>query len=237
MIKDEEAILITGASRGIGRVVATTLAAKRKNPLILLSRNEDGLNETRDLCLKQHKRESVYIFPCDLTLKDDIESLINSGLTANVAVLFNNAGYFLPKSVLECSAEDYVKQFEVNALTSIRLTDRLLPELRKRNEAKIVFTCSITAVKGQARCGAYSAAKQALNGYIQSLREALYESKIGVTSILLGQTYSSSWDGLDIDPDRLADPEDIGRLLNMICDSSARSCFEEVVIRPQQGDL
>ncbi|MCH8556197.1 MAG: SDR family oxidoreductase [Balneolia bacterium] len=235
-ISPESSIVITGASRGIGRSIAGVLASLLPNPLILISRDEKGLNETKKYC-NQKGNNRISIFSCDLSKDSEVREIVKNEAFRNVSVLINNAGFYLQKTVLESGPEDYLSQFEANTLTAVQLTNALLPDLDSQAESRLIFTCSVTAQKGQARCGAYSASKSALNGYIQSMREALLDSSIAVTSIILGQTFSTSWDGSGIDPNRLADPDDVGRVIESLCRLSSRTCVEELVIRPQQGDL
>lgn len=235
-VSAEAGILVTGASQGIGRSIAVELARSLPNPLTLTARNEAGLKETAQAC-EALSGKFPEIICCDLTDDTQVQRLISEVTEKNCGVLINNAGYFLPVPVLENSMTDFREQFKANALSAINLTQSLLPALCRQAEARIIFIGSVTAQKGQARCGAYSVSKQALNGYIQSLREATLETSVAVTSIILGQTHSPSWDGLGVNPERLANAADVGRLITTLCTLSARSCVEEIVIRPQQGDL
>ncbi len=229
-------VLVTGASQGIGRHIAIELAKHTKLGLLLSARNHKGLDETAGLC-KKAGCTSVRIQPADITKEADIGKLVESAISHNCSVLVNNAGYFLSKPVLESDREEYLSQFKINALAAIDVTNRLVPHLKQQSWALVVFTCSVTAQKGQARCGAYSVSKHALNGYIQSLREALLDTNVAVSSLVLGQTHSPSWDGLDVDPERLINPEDVGKAVAMLTTLSPRTCIEELVIRPQKGDL
>lgn len=237
-LQESQFIVITGASRGIGRAVAVEFARRRRNPLLLIARDAAGLEETARLCRAESSAE-VMLRRCDLTDEQAVDALVDQEQLAfsRVGMLVNNAGYFDQTPVEEATAQDFRAQFDVNVLTAVHLTQRLLPRLREQPEARISFVCSVTAQRGQARCGAYSASKQALNGYIQSLRESLQDSNVAVTSVLLGQTWSTSWDGASVAPERLASASDLGIFLNSVCDMSARSCVEELVMRPQAGDL
>lgn len=229
-------VLVTGASQGIGRHMAIELARQTGLGLLLSARNEKGLEETAEMC-KKAGCTLVYTQPADLTIESDIENLATTAISKNCTILINNAGFFLSKPVLESGREEYLSQFEINALGAIELTNRLIPHLKNQPWGLVVFTCSVTAQRGQARCGAYSVSKQALNGYIESLREALLDSTIAVSSLVLGQTHSPSWDGLDVNPERLIDPADVGKAVVMLTTLSPRTCIEELVIRPQKGDL
>jgi len=228
--------LITGASQGIGRHIAIELARLANCHLLLTARNKNGLEKTAELC-REAGSDEIHIHTADLSKEADIKKLAEVAISHKCTILINNAGFFLAKPVLESDPEEYLSQFKINALSAISLTNRLVPHLKKQNQALIVFTCSITAWKAQARCGAYSVSKQALNAYIQSIREALLNTNVSVSSLILGQTHSPSWDGFGIDPERLANPDDVGRAVAMLTTLSPRTCIEELVIRPQKGDL
>lgn len=235
-ISPDGLIIITGASKGIGRTIATELANSLSNPIMLVARDRNLLLETQKLC-EDKGHANISLFPCDLTNEDDLNKFISSLSNSKISVLINNAGAYLEKNVRESSINDYQSMFEINALAPIGLTNKTLQFFDEAEEGRIIFISSVTVKKGQARCGAYSSGKSALQGYIESLRESLLESKIAVTSIILGQTFSTSWDGIDVDPERLIDPVDIGKTITTICSLSGRTCIEELVIRPQAGDL
>ncbi len=235
-ISSDGFIVITGASQGIGRTIAVELASVLPNPVLLVARNNAGLLETQKLC-KEVGHSDTTVFSCDLTKEDEVDDLVQKLSNSKLAALINNAGAYLEKNVFESESDDYIKMFEVNALAPIVLTNKALQTFDTNCEGRIIFISSVTAKKGQARCGAYSSGKSALQGYIESLRESLLETKIAVTSIILGQTFSTSWDGIDVDPERLIDAADIGKTIASICSLSGRTCIEELTIRPQKGDL
>ena len=235
-LSPNDAILITGASQGIGREIALFLASSTTHPLILIARNTEGLAETKERCIEAGATQ-VDCFSCDLTSEDEIKTITGSPIMENVAMLVNNAGFYVEESVLESKPDTFRSQLEVNLMSAIMLTQSMIPILENKKQASIIFTGSITALGGQARCGAYSVSKHALRGYVQSLREALKSTQISVTSLILGQTWSPSWDGSTVDPERLILPEDVGRVVALLTTLSSQTCIEELVIRPQQGDL
>jgi short-subunit dehydrogenase len=79
--------------------------------------------------------------------------------------------------------------------------------------------------------------KHALLGYTRSLRKELMKTNIAVTAINLGQTYSTSWHDVDIDPAKLIDPEDVGKLIIALSELSPRSIAEEITLMPQGGEV
>lgn len=229
-------VIVSGAGQGIGRQIAVEIAASTNHPLVLISRSIEKLEETAAIC-REEGAAGVFVLPCDLTDEKETNQLSEHPAIRQAGMLVNNAGSFLEKPVLESGAGDFLDQYHGNLLTAVNLTKVVLPHLIQRDEARLVFTCSVTAQKGQARCGAYSASKQALNGYIQSLRETLLESSVGVTSIILGQTWSDSWHGSGVNPERLINPADVGKTIVWLSSLSRQTCVEEIVIRPQKGDL
>ncbi|HRB92355.1 MAG TPA: SDR family NAD(P)-dependent oxidoreductase, partial [Chitinophagales bacterium] len=85
--------------------------------------------------------------------------------------------------------------------------------------------------------GSYSISKFALLGFSKTLREELKSYNIKVTSILPGATLTDSWAGVDLPETRFSKAEDIADLVYAITQLSALSVVEELVIRPQLGDI
>lgn len=230
---DNTSVVITGGSRGIGRSIAKVFARETNHHLILIARDVDALNSVKSECLELGAN-NVDVLAIDLTnpislANIDIEQL-------NPAILINNAGSFLFKPLKNTSSEEFEDQISINTTSIFNITKRFLPSLLKHKRALIVNICSQASLKGYAHSGAYTASKHALLGYTRSLRQELLDSTIGVTAINLGQTYSTSWDGVDIHPNLLIDPEDIGKLIVSIKNLSPRSVVEELILMPQKGE-
>ena len=234
MIYKNSSVLITGASQGIGRSIAITFAAKTNRPLLLLARNEDKLQETKELCRKAGA-DRVEIIACDAT---DIEQLNNITLSSGFpepGILVNNAGGYLYKPVTETTHSEFQKQIDLNLFTSVNVIDRFLRSLKDFDRALIINVCSIGALQGLPESGAYSSSKHALLGYTRSLRAELKDTDIGVTAINLGQTHSPSWDESDMSPDKLINPSDVASLIVQMTELSERTLVEEITIQPQHG--
>ena len=85
--------------------------------------------------------------------------------------------------------------------------------------------------------GAYSMSKHALLGYTRSLRKELMNTNVAVSAINLGQTFSTSWDDVDIDEQKLIDPEDVGKVILALSELSKRTVAEEITMMPQGGEV
>ncbi|MDR9418387.1 SDR family NAD(P)-dependent oxidoreductase [Gracilimonas sp.] len=227
-------VMITGGSKGIGLTIAKVFSRETERPIILLARNENELAKAKKFCLNEGAVE-VHTISADITDSSALSEIDFSSL--KIGILINNAGSFLFKNLKETTTEEFRVQFKINTEGAFNLTKQLLPELRKSNRALIVNICSVGALKGLKDSGAYSMSKHALLGYTRSLRKELMGTNIAVTAINLGQTYSTSWKEVDIDPNELIDPEDVGRLIVSLTKLSPRSVADEIILTPINGEV
>ena len=227
-------VIISGASKGIGLEIAKVFARDTQRPLVLLARSETDLNEAKEACMEAGATE-VHVLPADLTSEDEIQSIDFSQYQPGI--LINNAGSFLFKKLKDSTADEFTGQFQINAFAAFNLTKSVLPHLEKQERALIVNISSMSALKGMASSGAYVMSKHALLGYTRSLRKELKKSQIAVTAINLGQTYSTSWKEVDIDPVKLINPEDVGRLILALSELSPQTVADEINLMPQGGEV
>lgn len=196
------AVLITGGSKGIGLSIAKVFARETDRPILLLARDKDYLDQAKEVCLKEGGK-TVHTLIADITNE---QQLRESGIKElEVGILVNNAGHFLFKPSIETTTKEFRSQLEVNTIGAFNVTQAVLPSMQKSDRGLIVNISSMGALKGLEGSGAYSASKHALLGYTRSLRKELMKSNIAVSAINLGQTYSTSWDGVNIDPQKLID--------------------------------
>jgi len=231
---EKSSVIITGASRGIGSVIARTFAAKTDRPLFLIARDKEGLENTRLAC-QEAGGNNVAWSSCDAGDKANVKALSLPDNFPPPGILVNNAGSFLLKPLERTSADDLEGQLRTNLLTAFNVTTRFLPEMLELDRGLIVNICSIASLQGFADSGAYAASKHGLLGYTRSLRKALMDKNIAVTAVNLGQTQSTSWEGSDMDPGLLIDPADIADLILALSQMSSRSVVEEIILSPQHG--
>lgn len=231
---EDSAVIISGGSKGIGLSIAKVFARKTDRPLVLIARTKSDLQDARKICLDAGAKK-VDIIPIDITREDELKTIDFSEY--NPGILINNAGSFLFKKLKDTTVEEFESQFQINALAAFTLTKYVLPEIEKKERGLIVNIASMSALKGLASSGAYAMSKHAVLGYTRSLRQELKKTQIAVTAINLGQTYSTSWKDVDIDPDKLIDPEDVGKLIIALSELSPRSVAEEILLMPQGGEV
>lgn len=230
----EHSVIITGASRGIGREIAMAFARETNYALILIARTESALNKTKSLCTEEGASQ-VLVIPCDASDAGAVNDISLPDDFPSPKIIINNAGSFLLKTLDETSPEEFAEQIHSNLYSAVNITSHFLDYLKRKSHAYIINICSAGAVEGLKDSGAYSASKHALLGYTRSLRQELLDTEIGVTAINLGQTQSTSWEGSTIDRNLLIDPEDIAQLIISLIRLSPRTVVEEMLVKPQHG--
>lgn len=236
-------VVITGASVGIGRAVAEGFArecAGTEDParLALLARSEDKLDDVAEACRAAGADEAVP-FPCDVT--DDAAVFA----TAEAAkerwgapdVVVSNAGLFEPGPLAETSPEQFRRQVSVNLTSAFVVTKAFLGDMTQRGSGHLFYVASIAARTAYAGGAAYGAAKAGLANLAGVAREETKEAGVRVTTLLPGATRTPSWDGTDLPDERFMAPEDVAEALIGAWRLSERSVVEEMVLRPQEGDI
>ncbi|MCC0177668.1 SDR family oxidoreductase [Waterburya agarophytonicola K14] len=178
-------IIITGASRGIGRALAIKLAQEKAN-LVLAARNEADLNITAQKCLKAGGKPIVV--PTDIIDPQACQKLIKASLTAFGAIdcLVNNAGMSMWTRFDEI--EDltlFNKIMQVNYLGAVYCTHYALPHLKK-SAGLLVAISSLTGKTGVPTRSGYAASKHALQGFCDSLRIELQDAGVDVLVVSPG---------------------------------------------------
>ncbi|KAL3650107.1 hypothetical protein CASFOL_006510 [Castilleja foliolosa] len=198
---EDKVIWITGASRGIGEVLAKQLSSLGAK-LIISARNEVELQRVKQQLTGKHAPDEVMILPLDLSRGEEyLEEVVKKAESlfggAGVDYVFHNAAYERPvrkcmlllsyKSLaLDMTEESLKATFEVNVLGPISLTRLITPHMLKRGRGHFVVMSSAagkTPAPGQA---VYSASKFAVNGYFHSLRSELCQRGITVTVVCPG---------------------------------------------------
>jgi short-subunit dehydrogenase len=230
-------IVITGGSKGMGKAMAEKFAAA-KNNIFICSRNEKELAATTNEINKKYS-DSVQYFSSDLSQKNEVLKFADWLLQKRIPIdiLINNAGLFVPGNVYNEPDGNLEKMMNINLFSAYHLTRALLPQMMKNKSGHIFNISSIAALKAYNNGGSYSISKYALMGFSKNLREELKLFHIKVTTVYSGAVYTSSWEGADISPQRIMEVEDIANMIYAASLLSPQACVEDIVIRPQLGDL
>ncbi|RYZ34365.1 MAG: SDR family NAD(P)-dependent oxidoreductase, partial [Sphingobacteriales bacterium] len=152
-------------------------------------------------------------------------------------ILVNNTGTYLPGSVHNEAEGSLETLMATNLYSAYHLTRALLPAMMSRKQGHIFNMCSIASLQAYANGGAYSITKFAMAGFSKNLREEMKSYDIKVTTVYPGAAYTDSWKGSGVDPQRLMDEKDIADMVWSASRLSSRACVEEILLRPQLGDL
>lgn len=178
--------LVTGASKGIGKAIATCLA-KRKFDLLIVARSEDLLQENAAFWEQKYGIDVQY-FSIDLTQPAAAEKVVEwiNVHHWQVQVLVNNAGYGLWGYFHELTEEAQDKMLQINMQTLFSLTRRMLSLLKNNTPAYILNVGSMAGLQAMPSLSAYSASKAFVNTFSRALHEELKPLDIYVTLLAPG---------------------------------------------------
>jgi len=227
--------LVTGATKGMGRSISETLANSGFD-VGLLARNRADLVHFQEKLLEQYPDRTFPFYAVDLGNREQREKAISELDTIPWDLLVNNAGLYIPAALLD-EADDLATMWAVNVAGPYDLMRGLVPGMIKRGSGQVVNICSVASIHPQAGSAAYSATKSALLSLTRSLRAETKDHGVGVTAILPGQTWSNTWQGVQLPKNRLMQPEDIGQVVLKVWELGPSAIVEEITLRPQMGDL
>lgn len=231
-------IVITGGTKGIGRAIAERFS-KAGFDVAVCARNADELAKLKTALLTINPSGKIHILPTDMSLKSQVMAFAKfvKDLNQPVDILVNNAGYFIPGSIATEKDGALEDMMQANLYSAYHMTRGLADAMMLRRSGHIFNMCSIASIKAYSNGGSYAITKFALLGFSKCLREEFKEFGIRVTAILPGATRTASWDGVDLPDDRFMSVEDVAETVYSAWSLSGRSVVEEIIIRPQLGDI
>lgn len=179
MIIKNSHFVITGGNRGIGWAVAE-MAAENQAHVYIASRS---LESEKIEQLKKRGAGSVHFLKCDLSTKQGTEDLAHQLQSVPVDILFNNAGLLTGGLIEEQELSDIYSMFQVNLLSLVHLTKRVIPGMIERKRGKIINNSSVSAYMHFPCASTYAASKAAVAAFTNCLNAEL--SGTGVTSLSL----------------------------------------------------
>jgi len=230
-------IVITGASKGIGFAIAEIFAANGHD-LYLTSKTPLALETAVATLRKQFPSVKLEAMSADLSIQKEVTAFANWCLEKTQPhILINNAGYFVPGKLQDEADGQLQDQLNTNLFSAYHLTRALLPSMLVQKAGHIFNICSIASLHAYENGGAYSISKFALLGFSKNLRLELKDKGIKVTAVCPGAVYTNSWSGSGVDPKRIMESSDIAKMVYASSQLSPQAVVEDIVMRPQLGDL
>lgn len=231
-------VIITGGTKGIGKALVWKFASEGFD-VITCARNDEDLSHLKSAILEKYPNSLIYTCSADLSKKSGREDVIKMVKNINrpVDVLINNAGLFVqgqihnePDGILE-------SQLQTNLISAYEITRGVVGGMIEKRNGSIFNICSIASITAYENGGSYTISKFALLGMTKVLRQEMKPYNIRVTAVLPGATLTASWDGVDLPQERLMKPEDVANSIYSIYELSDHTVVEEILLRPQLGDL
>lgn len=178
-------IVVTGAANGLGAALAVELARAGAG-LALVDIDADGLERCAGVTGRFGRRVSTHVV--DLTDPAAFPGLVDALLSAHPGIdgLINNAGTGVFGSVEDLDIAEMESLVALNFWSGVRLTKALLPHLKARPAAQIVFVASVLGLIALPFQAPYVASKFAVRGFAEALRQELEATAVGVSLVLPG---------------------------------------------------
>ena len=230
-------VVVTGGTKGIGKAIVNRFAADGF-PIATCARNEHDLTTLREEINEEHD-QLIHTYAADLSQREGVKDFIDfvRMIGQPVEILINNTGVFLPGLVHEEEEGASEKMINTNLYSAYHVSRGIVPQMKKDQRGHVFNLCSVASLNAYPNGGSYSISKFALYGFSQALREELKEFNVRVTSVLAGAVLTPSWDGVDLPKERFMKPEDIAETIHATYRLSERTVVEEIVLRPQLGDI
>ena len=235
---DGKVVVITGASRGIGKAIASAFAAVGAK-VVLAARTRETLEQVA-ADLRKSGAEALAV-PTDVTDANAVQRLIERTLDAyqGVDILVNNAGvgYFGP--VVDFAPDDWDTVLNSNLKAVYLCAKYALPQMFARGGGQIINVLSIAAKVPFEASAAYCAAKAGALALTKVLASEVRQQNIRVTAVLPGSVHTPFWDDVPVHPDfeQMLKPEHVAGTVVSISQQPSGMVTEEVVVMPPLGIL
>ena len=223
-------VIITGASRGIGKSIAKGFFDNNCK-VALISRNKKDLIDTKNVI--GAKSNNIQLFPCDISNFSDVQNVIDKVINyyGNIDILINNAGITKDSLILRMKEEDWDTVVDVNLKGCFNTVKAVVKQMIRNKKGSIINISSIIGLIGNAGQTNYAASKAGIFGLTKSLAKELGSRNITVNAIAPGYVQTSMTEKLstnikndlykNIPLKRLGSAEDIANLVLFLSSEKA----------------
>lgn len=239
---DGKVVVVTGASKGIGKATASAFAAAGAK-VVLAARTRETLEQVaRDLSVEGVSNpDSILAVPTDVTDADAVQRLIERTLNVyqRVDILVNNAGIGHFGPVVDFAPGDWDTVLNSNLKAIYLCAKYALPSMLAQSGGQIINVLSIAAKVAFEASAAYCAAKAGALALTKVLASEVRQQNVRVTAVLPGSVHTPFWDDVPQHPDfdQMLKPEHVADTIISICRQPPGMVTEEIVVMPPLGIL
>jgi short-subunit dehydrogenase len=231
-------VVVTGGTKGIGKAIIERFL-EGKCDVITCARNNKDLFSLQKEMNGLYTESQLLYKTADLSVREELSDFIAFIRSMNrpVMALINNTGVFIPGQIHNESEGTLEKMIETNVYSAYHLTRGVIAGMMEQKQGHVFNICSTASITAYTNGGSYCISKFALLGMTKVLREEMKPYQVKVTAVIPGATYTDSWHGTDLPQERFMDAGDVAESIWAAYSLSPRSVIEEILIRPQLGDL
>jgi short-subunit dehydrogenase len=231
-------VVVTGGTKGIGKAIIERFL-EGKCDVITCARNNKDLFSLQKEMNGQYTESQLLYKTADLSVREELSDFIAfiQSMNRPVMALINNTGVFIPGQIHNESEGTLEKMIETNVYSAYHLTRGVIAGMMEQKQGHVFNICSTASITAYTNGGSYCISKFALLGMTKVLREEMKPYQVKVTAVIPGATYTDSWHGTDLPQERFMDAGDVAESIWAAYSLSPRSVIEEILIRPQLGDL
>ena len=239
---DGKVVVVTGASKGIGKATASAFAAAGAK-VVLAARTRETLEQVADgLSVGAVSNpDSILAVPTDVTDADAVQRLIERTLDVyqRVDILVNNAGIGHFGPVVDFAPDDWDTVLNSNLKAIYLCAKYALPSMLAQGGGQIINVLSIAAKVAFEASAAYCAAKAGALALTKVLASEVRQQNVRVTAVLPGSVHTPFWDDVPQHPDfdQMLKPEHVADTIISICQQPPGMVTEEIVVMPPLGIL
>ncbi len=226
--------IITGASRGIGRVIALTMAREGAQ-VTVTARTKSQLDEL----VAQITEEGGEALAVEASVsdEDEVKHIIDMTMEqfGTISILVNNAGIGSFTEVVDFPYNQFIEMIETNLVGVFLMSKAVLPVMLENKSGSIVNIVSIAGITGFAGGSGYCASKFGVMGFTECLHEEVKAQGIRVTSILPGSVNSAFSSGKTRSQEESAkriQPEDIAKVVMDVITIPETALISQIIVRP-----
>lgn len=221
---------ISGSTQGIGFAIAQQLLQEGAC-VTINGRQKSKTEQSKQQLQKQFPDSQISAISADFSKKEEVESLLQH--LTNIDILVNNVGVFEVEEFQNITDKDWYNYFEINVMSGVRLSRKLLPKMQNKNWGRIIFVSSESGVNVPENMIHYGMTKAAMAAVANGLSKLTKGTQVTVNTILGGPTYS---DGVSKVVEQIAEAKnlEIEQMKNAIIEQSNPHILLQRFINPNE---